>query len=68
MSFGKVLKIERIKNDLSSTELAEKAGISRQYLCDIENNRSQPSLKVLLNLDKALPDSMLYEKYKKLVE
>ena len=68
MSFGKILKIEKIKKGLTSNALAEKAGISRQYLSDIENDRSNPSLKVLLSLDSALKGSGLYEKYKNSVK
>ena len=38
------IKERREELDLSQKELAEKAGISQSFLCDIEQGRSKPSI------------------------
>ncbi|PHL90160.1 XRE family transcriptional regulator [Enterococcus faecium] len=51
---AEIIKIKRIERGLTQEELARIVGISRSYYSDIENNRTIPSGKVLLNLNKTL--------------
>jgi|InofroStandDraft_1065614.scaffolds.fasta_scaffold00014_248 putative transcriptional regulator len=52
--FGKKVKIERIKKDLSQESLAELAGISRAYLGAVERAESIPSIETAGMLAKGL--------------
>jgi len=49
------LKRERTKRKWTQKETSEKIGISRSYYSDIENGRSFPSGKILLNINNVLP-------------
>ena len=51
-----ILKKERLKNNLTHQELADKAGISRVHYTQIENNSNnkKPSLDVALSIKRAL--------------
>lgn len=51
-----VLKRERIRQNMTQKELAEKAGISRVHYTQIENasNKKNPSLEVALKIKSAL--------------
>jgi transcriptional regulator with XRE-family HTH domain len=40
----------RLRANLTQQELADKIGISKSHVCDIENNKKLPSVKVLLHL------------------
>lgn len=51
---GNIIKESRKNKKFTQLEVATKADISRNYLCDIENNRYMPSVKVLINLAKIL--------------
>ena len=54
-SLGEWVKIARSREHLSQRALADRAGISRSYLCDIERSRgAQPSVSVLDKLAIAL--------------
>lgn len=59
-NFGKKVKIERIKKDLSQDALAELAGISRAYLGVVERAESIPSIETAGALAKGL-DIELYK-------
>ena len=50
---GRIRK-ERLKRNLKQCELAAKAKISNSYLSDIEVGRTDPSLKTLERIAKAL--------------
>ena len=50
MGFGKNIKFERKKNNLSTEELAALCGVSRSYITLIENGKRLPGKKVLLKL------------------
>lgn len=52
--FGKNVKIERIKLDLTQEQLAEKLGMSQNYLACIECGRQNMSLGKILELAQAL--------------
>lgn len=52
--FGKNVKIERIKKDLTQEKLAEILDVSTNYLACIENGRQNMSLGKILELSNAL--------------
>jgi len=54
MLFGKRLRIEREKRELSAQSLAEIAGVSRSYITLIENGKRLPSRKVIHKMTLAL--------------
>jgi len=54
MQFGKKLRTERKKNNLSAEQLADNCDISRSYITLIENHKRLPSPKVLPKLAGAL--------------
>lgn len=51
--FGKNVKIERIKQDLTQEQFAEKLGVSTNYLACVENGRQNMSLGKILELANA---------------
>jgi transcriptional regulator with XRE-family HTH domain len=54
-TLGEWVRIARTREHLSQRALADRAGISRSYLCDIERSRGlQPSVSVLDKLAIAL--------------
>ena len=55
---GKRIKILREEKHLTQEKLAEKAGISLDYLGKVEVNINRPGLKTLLKLAQALEISM----------
>jgi len=52
--FGKNVKIERIKQDLTQEELAERMNVSQNYLAGIECGRANMSLAKILELSQFL--------------
>lgn len=54
MSIGTQIKSFRKQRGLTQVKLAEKAGISRSYLADVEADRYNPSLATLMELAQAL--------------
>jgi len=52
--FGKNVKIERIKQDLTQEQLAEKMDVSQNYIACIESGRQNMSLGKILELAKVL--------------
>lgn len=44
----------RAKNRISQDELAEKSGISQQYICKIENEKVNPSIYILFTIASSL--------------
>ena len=48
------IKERREELDMSQKELAEKAGISQSFLCDIEQGRSKPSIDTALKIAEVL--------------
>lgn len=53
-SLGEFLKVHRLGEGQSQTEMAETLGISKQRLCDIEHNRFTVSLSLAKSLAKKL--------------
>ena len=52
--FGKNVKIDRIKKDLTQEQLAENMDVSQNYLACIECGRQNMSLAKVLELSQAL--------------
>lgn len=52
--FGKKIKIERIKQDISQEQLAEKAQLHRTTLGQIENGKNSPTLDTISKIANAL--------------
>ena len=52
--FGKNVKIERIKKDLTQEQFAEILGVSTNYVACVENGRQNMSLGKILELSHAL--------------
>ena len=60
--FGRRIAKERKKNNLTQEQLAEKIGMTGNYISNIENNYSIPSLETLIKICIALdvtPDYLL---------
>ena len=53
-NFGKRIKIERIKQEISQEELAELAGLHRTTLGSIENGKTSPTLDSIARIANAL--------------
>lgn len=58
--FGKRVKESRIKIDMTQFELAEKIGVSQNFLGDIERGVKLPSLSKLVLLSNTLKVSLDY--------
>lgn len=54
MNLGTKIKELRLKKKIKQIDLASTAGISNSYLSDIENSRTEPSLKTLMKIARAL--------------
>ncbi len=52
--FGKLIKIERIKNDFSQEELADKVGVSTRTISLIESGLQQPKFFLVVKISKIL--------------
>jgi len=68
IALGKRVKIARIEQDLSQEALAEKAGLSIQFLSNIENAKSKASLATFVKIANALNltiDDLLCDSLKK---
>lgn len=52
--FGKNVKIERIKKDLTQEKFSEILGVSANYIACVENGRQNMSLGKILELANAL--------------
>ncbi len=53
-NIGEEIKKKRLKKHIKQCELAKKAGMSNTFLSDIENGRSEPSIKTLGKIADAL--------------
>lgn len=58
--FGKNLKIERIKQDLTQEKLAEKMNVSQNYIASIECGNANMSLAKVLELSQVLDINISY--------
>jgi transcriptional regulator with XRE-family HTH domain len=57
---GERVKTRRLELGLSQDALAEKAGISKSFLSDLENNRRSIGAETLLDLGRAMEVSLDY--------
>lgn len=46
-NYGSMIKNLRIKNNLTQNQVAEALGVTPGYICNVENNRTAMSLRVL---------------------
>lgn len=53
-NFGKKIKIERIRNEISQEELAELVGVSTRSISLIENGRQHPKFFLVAEIAKKL--------------
>lgn len=54
MNIGDKIKAKRREGGLTQSELADKVGISRNYISDLENGRYIPSVKTLSKIASVL--------------
>ena len=54
MNIGKAIKLQRVLMEMSRRQLAERASISYITLCNCENEKTNPSLKLLMRVSAAL--------------
>ena len=52
MNIGRRFKIYRKKNNFTQQEAAKHIGVKPYQLANYESNRSEPSIKVLVNMSK----------------
>ena len=52
--FGKNVKIERIRQDLTQEKFAEKMNVSQNYIANIERGKANMSLAKVLELSQFL--------------
>ena len=45
LTFGQMIKSLRLADDISQVNLADKMGVSRAYLCDVEHGRRTVSIE-----------------------
>lgn len=51
---GLEIKIRRLRAGVTQSDLARELGISQTHLCNVENGRLSPSLRLLVSLGKLL--------------
>lgn len=56
---GMEIKIRRLRADISQSDLAKQIGVSQSHLCNVENGRLSPSLRLLLMVRQMLPAAFL---------
>jgi transcriptional regulator with XRE-family HTH domain len=56
--FGTVIRVRRESAGLSQEELAERTGVSRNYIGMVERGETNATLRVIQNLAKSLATSM----------
>src|SRR5580700_6801326 len=55
---GDKIKTKRTKKNITLGQLAQKAGVSKGLISQIENNRTVPSLPVLFNIIHSLEENL----------
>ncbi len=59
LTLGSAIWSIRTSDEFSQVEFAEKLGVSKQYLCDLEHDRKSVSLKQAVKFAKLLDHSMI---------
>lgn len=54
-NYRQMLRVGRMKKELTQQEVADKVGISRSYYSDIENGKAVPSGRTLFNINEVIP-------------
>ena len=54
IDYKKLGMIRRLRADISQSKLAKQIGVSQSHLCNVENGRLSPSLRLLLSLRRLL--------------
>ena len=54
LTLGEAIKALRLSDEISQTDFAEKMGVSRQYLCDLEAGRKAVSVAKAVEFAKKL--------------
>ncbi|MBQ5674065.1 MAG: helix-turn-helix transcriptional regulator [Lachnospiraceae bacterium] len=44
---GETLRLLRVFNDYTMTEMSKKVGLSQSYISELENGKKQPSLEII---------------------
>ena len=44
---GETLRLLRVFNDYTMTEMSQKVGLSQSYISELENGKKQPSLEII---------------------
>lgn len=57
-SIGQLIKEKRVSKRLKQLELADKADISRNFLSEIENEKTEPGIRSLRRISNALNVSL----------
>lgn len=57
-SIGLAVKTARKVKCLTQQQLAERTGLSRTYLCDVENGRYSPGIETVIKIADALGTSV----------
>lgn len=57
LTFGDLLEVYRMRNNMSQQELANKLGYSKQVILDIENGKEIPSIDKASEIAKTLKQS-----------
>jgi transcriptional regulator with XRE-family HTH domain len=55
---GDKIKTKRTQKNITLEQLAQKAGVSKGLISQIENNRTVPSLPVLFNIIQSLEENL----------
>lgn len=59
MNIGKIIKEERTKRNISQLTLGLAVGNDSSYICRIENNKKEPSLRMIIKIANVLNISPL---------
>jgi len=60
MQLSKKIRDLRLRRGLTVQQLGEATGLSKGFICQVENNRTSPSLATLIDLARALETSVAY--------
>lgn len=63
MDFGNFLRRERDRLGLTRREVAEKTGLNKQYIYNVETNRKKPSLETVNKLAETYKNPNIIREY-----
>ncbi|MDX9911101.1 MAG: XRE family transcriptional regulator [Phycisphaerales bacterium] len=47
MDIGDVIRTKRLAQDLTQADLADRSGVSKAMICDVEGNKKNPTIRIL---------------------